>query len=547
LCGGHPSFEVAKNIKDVVLRQGASCHIIHVDNPTEATRSEDTFLPLQWDAIVEQKISYDRNLEREIGPDRIKQIFEQFKPPRTPFDHPLAVRIAASATFPAIRDHLERELEQAHTDGKDVRVGVCLVPEGPTGTGVAWALLNMLPDWKNDYLLGIADAGGAPEPLDLFLLEFAPADPAQDGNRGNVIQGYLTRQRLYQMVQKGKWKDYWFRFDGGKLFIKNNDVASKIGARAVSFLLTRRLTEEMQGQSYNGSSSNGSSGAVGMDVAELLNTIQATDLKPIELTLAGINMPVDEGICALAGTALKKWKADGNKNLVLDGPGGAREFGDKWKNKYPEVSNQITEVEKAKKRSWLTLSGKTEQEGSDGKVSSLRGILDVLWLSVPVLALALMLIGAYLMFWLFLDFEGAALMMVGFVGLVLFIGVTLFRSISRSRAIRQAEQALVDVTKRTVDYELSGGLVDVTSARDGIMYLRWYIHYPFTHDNERFEQFLGARGANSGTLAQIVEKFNHDDVFQIKRRLSDYVRWRISTTRWLPQQDASRQKTPNRK
>ena len=243
LCGGTPAFEAATLIRTALRAQNdVSCSIIHLDREGERTDREDDFRALEWDVANIRQVRNDSNLEKRYGKDQIDRVIRSFSQGNTPLDDPIGVRLAAHSLSGQVRDQLIKDLIPAVRDNCNVYVAISLVPEGPTGTGVAWALMDWLPEWREGFIQRFLDAGFPNPTFHYFLLEFLPAYPdEQGGNIGNLVQGHLTRQRLH----KHPWEYYWFRFDGAKLCSDfqqtTNKEATRIGALAMGLVLASRI------------------------------------------------------------------------------------------------------------------------------------------------------------------------------------------------------------------------------------------------------------------------------------------------------------------
>ena len=247
LCGGNPSFQAASEVRKVVVAQQDSCNIIHVDREQEGRTywAGDHFIELPWGRVTIEQIQENADLLEMYGKDRIEQVIAQFEEGDPPADNPFAIRLAVERLRDVVKGYLMGDLRYHLLRGAVVYVAISLVPEGPTGTGVAWALMDWLPQWRESLSQQARATGGeGPNSFHFFLLEFVPANPdlsTQGGGEGNVVQGYMSRTRLYDQ----NWPYYWFRWDGGKLKTDLNPIsnaeATRIGAMAMGLVLTRRI------------------------------------------------------------------------------------------------------------------------------------------------------------------------------------------------------------------------------------------------------------------------------------------------------------------
>ena len=341
LCGGRPAFEVACSIRDVVTSEGASCHIIHLDAPNEQSLygREDSFIPLAWNQYIVTALRNHPELVGKFGANQVENIIKQFPPPVVPFDHSLAIRMSAEFAMETVRRELEKHLETAKKRGATPYVAVVLVPEGPTGTGVTWALMDWLPKWRVEYIRGFELAGiPVPDLFQFFLLEFVPARPDEDGNWENVRQGYMTRMRLYER----KWPYYWFRFDGAKVNTSSNPAASRIGARVMGMILTSRFAPIPgfeEGQELKHVEDVMGEQTSFLDLPQALRSIDALEGKPVEVMISTVNSPVDEDGCRFAGRILRS--AGGGIPLLQ-----TRQLAQRW-GKYPEIAGLLPELESA--------------------------------------------------------------------------------------------------------------------------------------------------------------------------------------------------------
>ena len=329
-----------------MVAEGATCHIIHLDSPREEGLygREDAFIPLVWNQYVCTALRSDPVHLEKFGAEQIERVIQQFPPPVVPFDHALAIRMAAEFAMETVRKELEKHLEVAKRRGAAPYIAVCLVPEGPTGTGVTWALMDFLPAWRVRYIRAFELAGiPVPDLFQFFLLEFVPAKPDEDGNWENVRQGYMTRMRLHG----GSWPYYWFRFDASKVNAASNPAGSRIGARIMGLILSSRFApvpgigegeeaEEGEGDEVRGVAADQISF---VDLPQALRSIDALEEKPVELMISTINSPVDEDGCRLAGRILSL----ANRQLAL---AETRHLAERW-HRYPQIGTLLPELEEA--------------------------------------------------------------------------------------------------------------------------------------------------------------------------------------------------------
>ncbi|MCL0101576.1 hypothetical protein M1O29_00610 [Dehalococcoidia bacterium] len=320
------------------MAEGASCNIIHLDAPREQALygREDTFIPLAWNQYIVTALKSHPDLIEKFGREQIDHVVTQFPPPVVPFDHASAIRMAAEFATESVRKEMERDLELAKQRGADPYIALCLVPEGPTGTGVSWALMDWLPKWRYEYIRSFELAGiPVPDLFQFFLLEFVPARPDEDGNWENVRQGHITRKRLHER----SWPYYWFRFDGAKVSTTSNIKASRIGARVMGMILTSRFAPVpgFEGDETTTADDFSLDQASFVDLPQALRSIDALQEKPVEVMISTINSPVDEEGCRLAGRILNSAR----NSIPLED---VQRLSERW-SRYPEIGALLEQIE----------------------------------------------------------------------------------------------------------------------------------------------------------------------------------------------------------
>ncbi len=499
LCGGRPGFEVATAIREVVTAEGATCHIIHLDAPREQNLygKEDSFIPLAWNQYIVTALKNHPDLIEKFGIEQIDQVVKQFPPPIVPFDHPLAIRMAAEFATETVKKELEKHLETAKQKGADPYVAITCVPEGPTGTGVTWALMEWLPKWRVNYIRSFELAGiPVPDLFQFFLLEFVPARPDEDGNWENVRQGYMSRMRLHEKP----WPYYWFRFDGAKVSAESNPVSSSIGARLMGMILTSRfapIPPPIEGEETELSDAQDVTSDMSfVDLPQALRSIDALEEKPVEVMISAINTPTDEEGCREGGRLLNKV----NEGIPLHE---ARRFAAKW-HRHPEIAEALPELATATghivPRAWMLYGGMA------GIALGLIG-----WFALPVRTVQLAV--------------GSTGIFIVATALVSLLGSWWRRLLRRDRNIRRASQRVAAAIERAINIEMAGDLV---GPNDMVTYGDWYVKYPIKPGTPQFQAFVN----NGAKLSDIIAAHDPADLPTIRRSISESVQARIIASDW---------------
>lgn len=263
LCGGGPSFDSAYSIKSVLddmeHRREANTgfaitsKIIHVERKDQKgnrgkVEDEEGFVPFSWVKGVVDGIEVTEKFKQPDLQGHVAALVKKFpRGENPPMDSPFGSRLATHGVWVDIQKCLDHDLTVARSKGAIFRVGLCVVPEGPTGIGVAWALMELLPAWQRAKLVRLDQAGiPIPEGMKMFLLEVLPAVPELAGaGKLSLLQGAISRQRLHKFATDASgpdWPFYWFRFDGGKLGVGfSNAEATQIGALTFASLLATKF------------------------------------------------------------------------------------------------------------------------------------------------------------------------------------------------------------------------------------------------------------------------------------------------------------------
>jgi hypothetical protein len=531
LCGGGPSFQAAKALRKQLVTRDVACRIIHIDRRDEEPKSPqpDTyFFPLLWDPLAVQTLKAQLNGDAaspsilRFGKDRVRQVFESYEPPQAPFDDPVGVQVAFEGVAEGVRQRLFQNLRKARDEGYQLWIAVCAVFEGPTGAGIAWTLQDRLTGWIDRFRGEERGQGAAPAPLTSALLEFVPTLPTVDGKKDSLLQGAVAREQ----ASLEQWPRPWFRFDGGKLALESNKDSDRVCAMTAALLITRMsqmAAEEREQASHSREAEQL------FDLPELLRDIRAEKLKPIEVMLRVINLPIREETCRTAGGVLKALGTRrGLSQPSQDTLKEVRRLAQVWREEEPAIGTKTTEYD-------ATQADLAKLDRDFRLLWSAAGVsVGLLLLRVAVMVfspLAALLGGWELRLWAIVV---AAIL--GMVSLAWVFAESRYRAkviglrTKMRRALRDARTAVRKALVQELQYGLPG-------ANRGV-YKPWYAKHAFAPDEPAFDKFV----ANPTPLYTLLleDKEAPENVTQkLKMHVIDMVRGAAHANEW-PLQDGSK-------